>query len=579
MRPGDLLVLLPGNYRQPIVVRRSGTPRDFLHIVAENPPYHTPHKFPTTGQTVIDMAAGDDGPAVLLDGCAHVRVAGLGAINSRVAAAVELRNTRECVVEYVFVEGNERTGIRVTGRGNTLYECRVSGGRAGYELAGSLLDVRWCNSNDNHVGFQTVGPVAGLLLLQNQYHGGPNRGVAGFDCSATSSDIVLDGNWADVCEVGFNVNGQRVMLVNNNADQVGTGIRLKNATDARIFNNNVFRAAHNALVLGDTVGSALVLNNVLQGDEHNLVLDSPAATGPIWVDYNVYSRASTPFRLNAKRGERSFGDLVDWASANGWDRNSRVAPLVYFKQRDRNGRWRVRGACISVTNVTPHFNVGPLGANASPFASGGTYILDLPQNWKAYGDPARRVYQFDIQPFQGALAARADWYLARIDYRRPDGSRSAQDLYRVDLPPDQMPAGSFCQDPATGRVHLRLPLDAQEPCPIGQHLQLSPTEAIGYYVGREVTGAAEKYRGKLIDASLAQTMIQEGIEKLDAVANLLSCVCGSPTFERGCPIQGLCRDADSCAGPSAPLSLTAFGAHNGPGRYDIGAAEHGYYVP
>ena len=56
MRPGDLLVLLHGTYRQPIVIRRSGTPRDFLHIVAENPPYATPAKFATSGATIIDAA-------------------------------------------------------------------------------------------------------------------------------------------------------------------------------------------------------------------------------------------------------------------------------------------------------------------------------------------------------------------------------------------------------------------------------------------------------------------------------------------------------------------------------------------
>ncbi len=500
LRPGDLLVLRPGHYRQPIVVRRSGTPRDFLHIVAENPPYTTPDKFPTTGPTVIDAADGGDVPAVLLDGCAHVRIAGLSVVNSRAAAAVELRDTRDCVVEYVFVERSEGAGIRVTGRGNTLYECSVTGGRAGYELAGSLLDVRWCSSSDSRVGFQAVGPVAGLLLLQNRYHGGSPNGAAGFDFSTPGSDIVLDGNWADSCEMAFAAAGRRVMLVNNNADQVRTGIRLNDASDARIYHNSVFRAAGDALVLGDQVASALVLNNVLQGDEHQLVLDSPAAAGPLWVDYNVYSRASLPFRLNVQRGQRSFGDLADWSSASGWDRNSHLAPLVYLKQQDRNGRWRVRGACISVTSVTPHFNVGPLGANAYPYAGGGTYILDVPQNWQPYGDPARRVYLFDIQPFEGALAARASWHLARIDYRRPDGGRAVQDLYRVDLPPDRMPAGCFCQDPATGRVYVRLPLDAEEPCPIGRHVQLAPAEAIGYYAGREVTGAAEKYRGKLIDA-------------------------------------------------------------------------------
>lgn len=579
MRPGDLLVLLSGNYHQPIVVQRSGTPHDFLHIVAENPPYETPDKFPTSGQSVIDAAAAGAGPAVLLDGCAHIRVAGLRVVNCQAPAAVELRDTRDCVVEYVFVEQCDEAGIRATGRGNTLYECSVTGGRAGYELAGSLLDVRWCNSSDNRVGFQAVGPVAGLLLLQNWYHGGQTRGATGFDFSTPASDVALDGNWADSCETAFAIAGQRVMLVNNNADQVDTGIRLDVATEARVFNNSVFRAAGDALVLGDKIDSALVLNNVLQGDEHHLVIGSPATPKSIWVDYNVYSRATMPFGLNVKLGARSFNDLANWSLASGWDRNSHVAPLVYFKRQDRNGRWRVREACISVTNVTPHYNVGPQGANAYPYAGGGTYVLDIPQNWKPHGDPARRVYVFDNQPHEGALAARAYWYLSRIDYRRNGGSRSTRDLYRVYLSPDQMPAGSFCQEVATGRVYVRLPLDAQEPCPIGRHLQLSPTEAIGYYAGREVTGAAEKYRGKLINANLAQAMTQEGIRELDVVANLLSCVCGSPTFDRGCPIQGLCRDADSCSRPSAPRSLSAYGAHNSPGRFDIGAAEHGYFVP
>ena len=82
LRPGDVLVLLPGTYRQPLVVRRSGTPQDFLHIVAENPPYETPAKFPTTGPSTIDAAGFGDAPAILLDGCAHVRVAGLRVINS-----------------------------------------------------------------------------------------------------------------------------------------------------------------------------------------------------------------------------------------------------------------------------------------------------------------------------------------------------------------------------------------------------------------------------------------------------------------------------------------------------------------
>ena len=574
LRPGDLLVLRPGTYRQPIVVRRSGTPRDFLHIVAENPPYETPAKFPTGGATILDAAGLDSRPAVLLDGCAHVRVAGLRVLHSTAPAAVELRETRDCVVEYAFVERPAGAGIRVTGRGNTLYECHVAGGMAGYELAGSLTDVRWCVSHDNATGFRAIGPLAGLLLLQNRHHGGERPSQTGFDLSGPASDLVLDGNWVDSANCGYRLGGRRVLLANNQSERTDTGIHVTDGADVRLFNNSVLRAAQDGLVLGEEVRSALVLNNVLQAERSQLV--APPA---VWADYNLYSRASLPFQLNAQLGDRSFSNLAAWSAAAGWDRNSRVAPLVYFKQQDRNGRWRVREACISVSNLTPHYNVGPLGANADPYAGGGTYILDLPQNWKPHGDPARRVYVFDVEPEAGALAARAYWYVARVDYRRNDGSRAVQDLYRVYLPPEQLPAGAFHQEASTGRVYVRLPADAQEPCPIGKHLQLRPSQAVGYYVGRAVTGVAEKYRGKLIGESLAQALVQAGIQELDVVANCLSCVCGSPTFERGCPILGLCRDADSCPRPAVPLGLSAFGAHGGPGRFDVGAAEHGYYVP
>ncbi len=76
MRPGDLLVLLPGVYREPLVVNRSGTAQEFLHIVAENPPYPTPAKFPTRGPSVIDAAAR--GAARWVRSRAHRRPAGNG---------------------------------------------------------------------------------------------------------------------------------------------------------------------------------------------------------------------------------------------------------------------------------------------------------------------------------------------------------------------------------------------------------------------------------------------------------------------------------------------------------------------
>jgi hypothetical protein len=574
MRPGDLLVLLAGTYRQPIVVRRSGTSRDFLHIVAENPPYATPEKFPTSGPAVID-AANISGPAVLLDGCGHVRIAGLKVINSSSEAAVELCGTRDCVVEYVFVEHSAGAGIRATGRGNTLYECSVTGGTHGYELAGSLTDVRWCAAEKTDVGFRAIGPVAGLHLLQNRHLGGA---IAGFDFTQSSSEIVLDGNWAEGEETAYRLGGQRIMLLNNNADAPLVGIEVGNGTDFRLLNNTLLRCRRDGLVLGDQVRSALVLNNVLQAEGRQVVVKGPQTSGAVWLDYNVYSRASLPFQLAAELGGRTFTDLAAWTRRTGRDRNSRVAGLIYSKFQDRNGRPRVRECSIAVSNLTHDFNVGPMSVNAYPYTGGGTYILDVPQNWKPFGDPARRVYLLDAQP-DGALAARAWWYVAHVDYRRRDGGRASRDIYRVDLPPERLPAGSFCQDAATGRVYVRMPADARDPCPIGTHRKLSPRQAIGDYVGREADGPSEKYRAKLVTADLAKAMSEEGIGEIDTVANFFSCLLGTPTLERACPIQGLYRDADGQPRPAMPLDMVPFGSHAGPGRYDIGAWEHNYYSP
>jgi hypothetical protein len=374
------------------------------------------------------------------------------------------------------------------------------------------------------------------------------------------------------------------MLVNNIADGPGYGIAVGHAADVRLFNNTLLRCEGAGIVLTNKVRSALVLNNVVQAEQCHIDLQDPKALGAIWSDYNVFSTASLPFRFTANlehngTAPRAFTDLAAWSAETGWDRNSRVAPLVYSKMQDRNGRWRVRENIMSVTNFTPHFNVGPLGANAYPYAGGGTYILDVPQNWKPAGDPARRVYLLDNTKEDGVLAGRAYWYGARVDYRRGDGSRAQREMYRLDLPPERIPPGSFCQEVATGKVYVRLPADAEDPCPIGTHRKLSPEQAIGRYVGREVQGPAEKYRGKLVTAGLAREMGREGIREIDTVANYFSALFGTPTLEKGCPILGLCRDADGQTRPAGPLTMTQFGYHDGPGRFDIGAWEHGTFVP
>jgi hypothetical protein len=581
MRPGDLLVLLPGTYRQPIAIRRSGTARDFLHVVAENPPYPTPPKFPTGGATVFDAHGFGDTPAVLLDGCAHVRVAGLRVTKSKARAAVELRQTRDCVLEYVFVD-DSANGVAASGRGNTLYECQVTGGTIGYGLAGSLTDVRWCAAIDTETAFHALGPLAGMYWLQNRQLG---RCHTAYRLTWPGSDVTLDGNWAEQADCAFDVAGRRIMLVNNIADNAAIGLRVREASDLRVFHNSLIRCGDVA-VTGEEdkesksrVRSALVLNNVFQGRDHIRLMGAPASGAAIWFNYNIYSCTSPVLQFRGQAAERAAADLTGWSLATGWDRNSRLAPLIYQKQQDRNGRWRIRPWAISVSNLTPHFNVGPLGVNAHPYAGGGSYVLDFPQNWRPHGDSGRRVFVFDVQPDEGAAAARAYWYGAQVDYRRADGSRGQIELSRVDSPPDQLALGTFTQDQASGRVYVRLPSDAAEACPIGKHLSLPPRQAIGYYVGRQVQGKAEKHLGKLVTDTLAKAMSDEGITQIDAVANVLKCLCGTPTLDRGCPILGLCRDADGMPRPSVPGTMCVFGGYNGPGRCDIGAAEHGYFVP
>jgi len=169
--------------------------------------------------------------------------------------------------------------------------------------------------------------------------------------------------------------------------------------------------------------------------------------------------------------------------------------------------------------------------------------------------------------------------MARLDYRQRDGGRRTCELHRLDLPPQEIPPGTFCQDSAMARVYVRLPADAEEPCPIGVHRKLPPQKAIGYYVGRLADGTAEEHQGKLITESLAKSMVHGGIREVDTVANVLTAMCGSPTMEQGCPILGLCRDADSMQRPSAPLTMCGFNRWNAPGRFDVGASEHGYFVP
>jgi hypothetical protein len=558
------------------VVDRSGTPTDFLHIVAANPPYDVPKKFAHEGSSVLDASGMGAEPAVLLDGCAHVRIAGLRIENSAAGAAFEMRNTRDCVAEYIVVEKGTGVGVRATGRGNTMYECQVTGGAGGYEVAGSLTDLRWCASIANAVGFRTIGAVAGLYLLQNRHCGGTK---VGFDLTSGGSDIVADGNWADgAAEWGFRVAAHRAMLVNNYADHAGNGIQFSNGTDARVFNNTVLSGARQGLVLGSGVQSALALNNILQSDEENMVVEAPGKGGRVWSDYNLYTRATLPFEFHGRCSGKALTGLREWQGATNYDGNSRLAPLIYDKRIDRSGRPRVRHCAVSTSSLTQSWELGAPGYNALPYTGAGTCILDLPQNWKPWGEPVRGVYVFDTTPVEDAFAARMPWFAARADYRRKDGRRALAELHRAYLPPDQIPGGSFCQDEHTARVFVRLPGDAADPNPIGQRVTLAPDKAIGCYVSRTAKGPAGKCRGKLVDEALAKSLTQEGATAVEVVPNVIHFVGGTPMMEKGCPILGIYQDADSMPRPAVGGNVGNFGCHPCPGRFDVGASECQYWV-
>ena len=249
MRPGDLLVLLAGTYRQPIVVRRSGTRRDFLHIVAENPPYATPPKFPTSGPTVID-AASCNGPAVLLDGCGARPRGGaesdqLAGRGRRRAPQHQRLRARICLRREIRPGGHPRHRPR-----QHALRVQRDGRIVGYELAGSLTDVRWCAAEKCPVGFRAVGPVAGFYLLQNRHFG--QGGAASASISPMpSSDVVLDGNWAEdetlrpMTSAAPHHAGQQ-----HRRPSPTVGIRVDDGADIRLFNNTLLRCARDGLIVG-----------------------------------------------------------------------------------------------------------------------------------------------------------------------------------------------------------------------------------------------------------------------------------------------------------------------------------------
>jgi len=72
-----------------------------------------------------------------------------------------------------------------------------------------------------------------------------------------------------------------------------------------------------------------------------------------------------------------------------------------------------------------------------------------------------------------------------VDYRQKDGKRKQMDMVKLDLPPDQIPPGTFCQDVATGKLYFRMPSDAAEPCPIGKHHNVAPAQAVPVLVAKE----------------------------------------------------------------------------------------------
>ena len=105
--------------------------------------------------------------------------------------------------------------------------------------------------------------------------------------------------------------------------------------------------------------------------------------------------------------------------------------------------------------MTHNFNVGPDSLTGAPYSGGGWFVLDNPDNWKPSGDPASGLYEFSAAPNPGAAAAYCYWYCARLDYRQKDGKRRQMDMVKLDLPPDQIPPGTFCQDTATGKLYFR----------------------------------------------------------------------------------------------------------------------------
>ena len=264
----------------------------------------------------------------------------------------------------------------------------------------------------------------------------------------------------------------------------------------------------------------------------------------VWFDYNLYSRASLPFEFDAYLGAevtevRSFTDLAAWSAATGWDRNSRVAPLIYSKFQDRNGRWRAREDCVGDSNFTPDLNVGPESVNI----------------------PALQRRR-DLHPRHAAeLEARGRAGPAGLSLRHGAGRGAGRPRLVVcgphRLPPHRRQpgrAGHVPRLPAAGENARRLVLPGRAD---GQGLRPHAGRRRGPLPDRHASQAAAAAgdrplcgpRGGRPGGEIPRQADHRrawprrwprtAIRETDTVANSFSALFGTPTLERACPIQGL----------------------------------------
>lgn len=362
-RPGDIVRVRGGVYREKIVMPASGT--------AEAP--ITLESFP--GERAVLSGKGVRGAnMILLQNVSFVRIQGLEITDNRnvrdgsgirlvgASTGVELRGNvihdmrgRDAMGITVYGTSTDAPISKLVVDGNVIYRCDPARSEA-LTLNGNVTDFVVSNNlvrDVNNIGIDIIGgegainPVFGarngvvrgntVIRARSDYDGGFGAGIY----VDGGKDIVVENNTVTQCDLGIEVGAENPGVVATNVT-VRNNLIFRNDKGGLVFggfkanrgraNNCTFQ--HNVVWKNDTQDDGqgqlwiqfaegnTVTNNIFVAGPNNVLLHSDNGNVSNTLDNNVWFTNGGPEDANFTVNGREFGSFFGYRGATGQDANS-----------------------------------------------------------------------------------------------------------------------------------------------------------------------------------------------------------------------------------------------------------------